>query len=139
MCAEDAPDQSSAVEKAAGRTTRIVINSRTQLMSDRSNQMVLLCLKRRFSHSLKATRVGLSDLFSGNLLICSAKALFRIIFGLESRQEVVFCGPNACSFSALRVGHKAFYGDTEEKYSTASVQVRSQMSPSQSQMWLPQF
>ena len=91
MCAEDAPDQSSAVEKAAGRALRIVICSKTQLMSDRSDQMVLLCLKGRFSHSLKATQVGLTDLFSGNLLICPVKALFRIILGLESRQrEVAF-------------------------------------------------
>lgn len=95
MCAENAPDQSCAVEKAAGRALRIVICSKTQLMSDSSDQMVLLCLKRRFSHSLKTTSVGLTDLFSGNLLICSVKALFRIILELESRQgEVVFCGPN---------------------------------------------
>lgn len=69
--------------------------SKTQLMSDRSDQMVLLCLKRRFSHSLKATLVGLTDLFFGNLLICSVKALLRIILELKSRQgEVVFRGPN---------------------------------------------
>lgn len=96
MCAEDAPGQSSAVEKAAGRALRLIICSKAQLMSDRSDQMVLLCPKKRFSHNLKATQIGLTGQFVVNVLICSVKALFRITLGLESRQgKVVFCGLNS--------------------------------------------
>lgn len=44
VCIEDAPDQSSVIEKAAGRALGIIICSKTQLMSDRSDQLVLLCV-----------------------------------------------------------------------------------------------
>jgi len=104
--AEDAPDQSSAVEKAADRALGIVTCSETQLRSDRSDQILLLCLRRGFSHSLKAAGAGLTGLFPGNLLICSVKTVFRIILGLESRQgEVVLRGPNGVQpFSQDRPG-----------------------------------
>lgn len=64
-----------------------------------------------FSHSLKATQIELADLFSGNLLICSVKALFRIILGLESRhREVVFSGPIFLD----KVDQKVSYGGPKE-------------------------
>lgn len=44
VCTEDASDQSSVIEKAAGRALAIIICSRTQLMSDRRDEMVLLCI-----------------------------------------------------------------------------------------------
>lgn len=44
VCTEDAPDQSSVIGKAAGRALGIIICSKTQLMSDRRDQMVLLCI-----------------------------------------------------------------------------------------------
>lgn len=44
LCTEDAPDQSSVMEKAAGRALGTIMCSKTQLMSDRRDQIVLLCI-----------------------------------------------------------------------------------------------
>lgn len=44
VCSQDASDQSSVIEKAAGRALGIKICNKTQLMSDRRDQMVLLCI-----------------------------------------------------------------------------------------------
>lgn len=98
VCAEDAPDQSSVIEKAAGRALGLIICSKTQLMSGRSDQLVVLCVwsEEEVQSRPESSSSRTDCLICSLVIVCSVKALFRLIFRLESGQrEGVFHDSNS--------------------------------------------